>query len=202
MLTSGLASEGSASSLPGGHTGAARRRRNAPRPDHAEHDYQRSNPPAPTKPDRCVHPHNTGPPRVGRSRTSRCTSTPQHDLLTQPHRHCCEMKLRPIRRPVRHPGRMATDAEDLVQIAERALADAEEAYRLDPSETNQRRAMKAWASVRAARERAREEKRREAVRAPYDPLAALLQTRSAVLADVDRDPAADERLLVRSDLTG
>lgn len=44
------------------------------------------------------------------------------------------------------------DADELIQIAERQLADAEEAYRLDPSEANQRRIMKAWSAVRRARE--------------------------------------------------
>jgi hypothetical protein len=44
--------------------------------------------------------------------------------------------------------------DDLVQVAERALADAEEAFRLDPSEANQRRVMSAWSFVRHARERA------------------------------------------------
>ena len=42
--------------------------------------------------------------------------------------------------------------EELIQVAERQLADAEEAYRLDPSDTNQRRIMKAWSAVRRARE--------------------------------------------------
>lgn len=42
--------------------------------------------------------------------------------------------------------------EELVQLAERQLADAEEAYRLDPSDANQRRIMKAWSAVRRARE--------------------------------------------------
>jgi hypothetical protein len=42
--------------------------------------------------------------------------------------------------------------DDLVQMAERALADAEEAYRLDPSEANQRRVMSAWSFVRKARQ--------------------------------------------------
>jgi hypothetical protein len=45
--------------------------------------------------------------------------------------------------------------EELVQLTEAALADAEEALRLDPSETNRRRVMKAWFAVRGARERAR-----------------------------------------------
>jgi hypothetical protein len=44
------------------------------------------------------------------------------------------------------------DADELIQITERQLADAEEAYRLDPSEANQRRIMKAWSAVRRARE--------------------------------------------------
>lgn len=43
--------------------------------------------------------------------------------------------------------------DELIQIAERALFDAERAYRLDPSDANQRRVMKAWSAVRAARER-------------------------------------------------
>jgi uncharacterized protein (TIGR00251 family) len=50
--------------------------------------------------------------------------------------------------------------EELIQAAERQLADAEEAYRLDPSDANQRRIMKAWSEVRRAREvreRARDE---------------------------------------------
>jgi hypothetical protein len=40
--------------------------------------------------------------------------------------------------------------EELVQMAERKLADAEEAYRLDPSDANQRRIMRAWSVVRLA----------------------------------------------------
>ena len=43
------------------------------------------------------------------------------------------------------------DPDELVQIAERALFEAEEAYRLDPSEVNQRRVMKALSAVRSAR---------------------------------------------------
>ena len=39
----------------------------------------------------------------------------------------------------------------LIQIAERQLADAEEAYRADPSDANQRRIWKAWTAVRKAR---------------------------------------------------
>ncbi|HTX11290.1 MAG TPA: hypothetical protein VME22_21900 [Solirubrobacteraceae bacterium] len=49
------------------------------------------------------------------------------------------------------------DADELVQIAERMLFDAEEAYRLDPSSANQRRVMKAWTAVRRARERQRDD---------------------------------------------
>jgi hypothetical protein len=41
---------------------------------------------------------------------------------------------------------------ELIQITERQLADAEEAYRVDPSDANQRRVMKAWAAVRQARD--------------------------------------------------
>lgn len=41
--------------------------------------------------------------------------------------------------------------EELIQLTERQLANAEEAYRLDPSEANQRRIMKAWSAVRRAR---------------------------------------------------
>lgn len=44
------------------------------------------------------------------------------------------------------------EKEELIQIAERQLADAEEAYRLDPSDANQRRIMKAWSVVRRARD--------------------------------------------------
>ena len=46
------------------------------------------------------------------------------------------------------------DANELVQIAERALADAEELLRLAPTEANQRRVMSAWFFVRRAREAA------------------------------------------------
>jgi hypothetical protein len=48
--------------------------------------------------------------------------------------------------------------EELVQLTERQLADAEEAYRLDPTDANQRRIMKAWSAERRARE-ARERSR-------------------------------------------
>jgi len=43
------------------------------------------------------------------------------------------------------------ERDDLVQVAERALFDAEQAYRADPSELNQRRVQRAWAEVREAR---------------------------------------------------
>jgi len=49
--------------------------------------------------------------------------------------------------------------EDLVQVAERALADAEEAYRVDPSDANQRRVMSAWSFVQRARRNAETEHR-------------------------------------------
>ncbi len=45
------------------------------------------------------------------------------------------------------------DHAELVQVAERALADAEEALRLGPTEANQRRVMSAWSLVRKTRER-------------------------------------------------
>jgi hypothetical protein len=41
--------------------------------------------------------------------------------------------------------------EQLIQIAERQLAEAEEAYRRDPSASNQRLIMKRWEAVRRAR---------------------------------------------------
>jgi hypothetical protein len=47
----------------------------------------------------------------------------------------------------------AVDVDELVQITERALFEAEEAYRVDQSEANQRRVVRAWSAVRAARER-------------------------------------------------
>jgi hypothetical protein len=50
------------------------------------------------------------------------------------------------------PTGSAEDADELVQVAERALFDAEEAYRLDPSDANQRRLMQAWSFVRRARD--------------------------------------------------
>lgn len=40
----------------------------------------------------------------------------------------------------------------MIQIAEWQLANAEEAYRLDPSDANQRRIMKAWSAMRRARD--------------------------------------------------
>jgi hypothetical protein len=45
-------------------------------------------------------------------------------------------------------------AGELVQIAERALADAEAMLREAPTESNRRRVMSAWAFVRRAREAA------------------------------------------------
>ena len=47
------------------------------------------------------------------------------------------------------------DLDELIQVAERQLADAEEAYRLGPSDANRRRIMKAWSVVRRARDQAR-----------------------------------------------
>jgi len=47
-------------------------------------------------------------------------------------------------------------ADELVQIAEQQLADAEETDRLDPSDANQRRIVKAWSVVRSARDRAQD----------------------------------------------
>jgi hypothetical protein len=41
--------------------------------------------------------------------------------------------------------------DELIQIAERQLADAEDAYRRDPTEANQRRIMSRWQAVREAR---------------------------------------------------
>jgi hypothetical protein len=46
------------------------------------------------------------------------------------------------------------DPDELVQVAERALANAEELLRAAPTEANQRRVMSAWAFVRRARETA------------------------------------------------
>lgn len=40
---------------------------------------------------------------------------------------------------------------ELIQVAERQLANAEEAYRLEPSDANRRRIMKAWSAVRRVR---------------------------------------------------
>jgi hypothetical protein len=52
----------------------------------------------------------------------------------------------------------------LIQIAERQLADAEEAYRIDPSDANQRRIMNAWSAVRRARD-VREDRQTKKLRA-------------------------------------
>jgi hypothetical protein len=46
---------------------------------------------------------------------------------------------------------VTVEHDDLVQAAERALRDAELAYRADPSDANQRRAMKAWTEVQEVR---------------------------------------------------
>ena len=46
------------------------------------------------------------------------------------------------------------DPDELVQIAERALADAEDMLRVAPAEANQRRVMSAWSFVREAPEAA------------------------------------------------
>jgi hypothetical protein len=43
------------------------------------------------------------------------------------------------------------ERDELIQSAERALFEAEQAYRADPSEINQRRIRRAWAEVREAR---------------------------------------------------
>ena len=51
--------------------------------------------------------------------------------------------------------------QELIQIAERQLADAEEAYWLDPSDANQRRITKAWSLVRKARDEAQRERQAE-----------------------------------------
>jgi hypothetical protein len=52
-------------------------------------------------------------------------------------------------------------------VAERALADAEEAYRLDPSDANQLRVMSAWSLVGKTRQSAEAEDR-SAEAAPDD----------------------------------
>jgi hypothetical protein len=46
---------------------------------------------------------------------------------------------------------MVQHDNELTQIAERQLAEAEDAYRRDPSAANQRRIVKRWAAVRKAR---------------------------------------------------
>jgi len=50
--------------------------------------------------------------------------------------------------------------EELIQLMERQLAEVEAAYRLDPSDANQRRIMNAWSAVRRARD-GRERRRDE-----------------------------------------
>ena len=43
------------------------------------------------------------------------------------------------------------ERDDLVQVAERELCAAEQAYRADPSDLNRRRITKAWLDVQDAR---------------------------------------------------
>ena len=43
------------------------------------------------------------------------------------------------------------ERDDLVQLAERELLEAEQAYRADPSDDNRRRITKAWLGVQDAR---------------------------------------------------
>jgi len=43
------------------------------------------------------------------------------------------------------------DRDELIQMAERALFEAEQAYRTDPSEVNRRRVQRAWTEAREAR---------------------------------------------------
>jgi hypothetical protein len=43
------------------------------------------------------------------------------------------------------------ERDELVQAAERALFEAEQAYGADPSDANQRRVVRAWSQVREAR---------------------------------------------------
>jgi hypothetical protein len=45
--------------------------------------------------------------------------------------------------------------QELIQLTERALFDAEQALRVDPTEANRQRVLKAWSAVREARERQR-----------------------------------------------
>jgi hypothetical protein len=53
---------------------------------------------------------------------------------------------------VESPYDLIVDRDDeLLQIAERQLAEAEKAYRSDPSPANQRRIVKRWGAVREAR---------------------------------------------------
>ena len=61
---------------------------------------------------------------------------------------------------------VGVDLDELIQVAERQLADAEEAYRLDPSDANQRRIMKAWSVVRRARDQVRNEGGKDKSAAP------------------------------------
>jgi hypothetical protein len=53
-----------------------------------------------------------------------------------------------------HPGMRSVqrvERDELIQVAERALFDAEQAYRADPSEAAQRRVQRAWVEVSKAR---------------------------------------------------
>ena len=43
------------------------------------------------------------------------------------------------------------ERDDLIQAAERRLFEAEQAYRADPCDANQRQVMRAWTEVREAR---------------------------------------------------
>lgn len=76
--------------------------------------------------------------------------------------------------------------DELVQMAERALADAEAAYRVDPSESNQRRVMSAWSFAQRARRGAAAERTTPDGRAPKDVAKAELQVApDAVLVLID-----------------
>ena len=58
---------------------------------------------------------------------------------------------------------------ELIQLTERALFDAEQALRVDPTEANRQRVLKAWSAVREARERQRPRgTSRAALRRPSD----------------------------------
>jgi hypothetical protein len=59
---------------------------------------------------------------------------------------------------------------ELIQLTERALADAEEALRADPTEANPRRVLKAWSAVTRAREHQRPQDARQSP-SPQPPFA-------------------------------